>query len=80
LKTLVFGCGGFNIGNVHAYDGLETWVQFPFSVRSLMELSRAETQHLEGEDLNSVVPGLLTVSVTTQVATPSVMYATIPFV
>jgi hypothetical protein len=58
----------------------KTWVHFPFSVRSLVALSRAETKHLEGGDLNPAVSRLLTVSVTTQVSTPSVMYTTIPFV
>jgi hypothetical protein len=78
LKYL--GAEDLILGTIMPIMDRKTWVHFPFSVRSLVALSRAETQHLEGEDLNSAVPGLLTVSVTTQVSIPSVMYATIPFV
>ena len=66
------------MGMVMPMMDCKTWVHFPFSVRSLVALSRAETQHLRGEDLNPAVPRLLTVSVTTQVSTPSVMYTTFP--
>jgi hypothetical protein len=43
-RLLLFGCGRFNIGNINAYDGRYgmTCVHFPFSVRSLMALSKAE--------------------------------------